>query len=247
MQPDQRRQLLEALSQSATDMTEDGRAGAGELSFTERIEAVTRAAMANVPGAAYVGLTLYSRDGGLESVAPTSPDVAELDRLQVDLDEGPCRDAIKTDTALLIDVPDFSTETRWPRFAPAAVARGALSLMSFAMAPQDLTPGALNFYSRARDGFDSMAKVIAGAFAMQAGVALYGAQRIADLETALQTRDVIGQAKGILMERHQISDVEAFERLVRGSKTTNIKLVDVARWVAGEICREAVKPQPDPR
>lgn len=235
LEPAQIDQIQQALARSAAELTTPV-GSSGDVPLSSRLEQLTRAALDSVPGADYVGLTMRTRQGGLESHAPTGPELAELDRLQVSLDEGPFLDAIAVGTSSLIEVIDFADEAgRWPRFAPAAADQGVASLLSFAMAPDGAVPGAINFFSRTRDGFDAVAKVIAGAFAMQAGIAVYGAREVVNLQNALSSRDVIGQAKGILMERHRVDAEKAFSLLVHASQDTNMKLFDVARWLSDEV------------
>ncbi|MBO4240831.1 GAF and ANTAR domain-containing protein [Pseudonocardia alni] len=234
VQADQQDLLQQALSRGASAITAGVSRPRTDGSYEEDLEVLTRAAVDAVTGADHVGLTMRDGSDGLLSHAPTGGDVAELDRLQVSLGEGPCRDAILSRTTALIEVEDFATDPRWPRFGPAAIERGFASLLSFAMAPENETPGAIKFYSRVPRGFDVTDRIVAGAFAMQAAVAVYGAKRVAHLETALRSRDVIGQAKGVLIERYGIDEVQAFTRLVNASQATNLKLVDVAKWVVSE-------------
>jgi hypothetical protein len=101
---------------------------------------------------------------------------------------------------------------------------------------------ALNLYSRAPDVFDGDARTIAGLFGVQAGVLLYGSHRANHLTTALDSRDVIGQAKGILMSRHAIDEDQAFRMLVSSSQETNIKLVEVSRWLTAEASQGRYQP-----
>jgi len=228
-------QLQRALTLSATEMTGPGPNGR-EPSLDERLQQLTRAAVDNVPGANHVVLTMRQNSGELVSWAPTSRDVAQLDRLQVKHHEGPCVEAAEDPATRVIEVADLKLAgERWPHFAPAAAERGVGSLLAYAMAPAGASPGAVNFYSSEADGFDQLSKAIAGAFAVQAGIAVYGAKRIADLERAVASRDVIGQAKGILMERHSTDSERAFRMLVRASQDTNIKLVDVANWLVEDV------------
>lgn len=241
MQPDEFDVIYQALAASADDLT-DSRPEKGDAGswFEQRLSQVTRAALDNVPGADCVGLTMQASDGTLSSYGQTSGDVAELDRLQVALGEGPCLDAIASGAATMVHVPDFTAETtRWARFCAAAVEQGMRSLLSFAMAPHGSPPGAVNIYSRETRAFDDTAKAIAGGFAMQAAIVVYGAERVSELEEALQSRDIIGQAKGILMHRDGIDAGAAFGKLVRASQETNMKLVDVARWLTGQVTRSA--------
>lgn len=246
IQPDQAERVQEALTRSAGALISEVSADRGRTALDERLRRLTGAALANIPGADAVGLTMQESPGGLTSYGQTDDASTELDRLQVAAGEGPCLDAL-AGAGRLVDVADFAEETRrWPRFAPAAVDLGVRSLVSFTMGPAGATPGALNVYSRSPAAFDRTAKTIAGAFAMQAAIAVYGVQRIAHLEQAVQTRDTIGQAKGILMERHGLTGERAFEMLMEASQNTNIKLVEVARWVVGEVGRLPSRP-PDRR
>ena len=240
LQPEELDRVQQTLARSAADLTAP-LSSAGDVPLGRRLEQLTRAALDDVPGVDYVGLTMRKGRDGLETYAPTSMEITELDRLQVTLNEGPCLDAIAVGTSALIDVVDFAGEAeRWPRFAPAAVEYGARSLLSFAMAPDGAVPGAINFYSRSRDGFDTVARVIAGAFAMQAAVTVYGARQVTNLQEALVTRDVIGQAKGILMQRHRIDAEQAFAMLVQASQNANMKLVNVARWLTDDVAEPRV-------
>ncbi|WP_433802217.1 ANTAR domain-containing protein [Actinomycetospora sp. CA-084318] len=116
---------------------------------------------------------------------------------------------------------------------------GIGGLISFALAPQDAEPGALNLYARTGTVFDATARTVAAAFATQASVAMYGARRVEQLTHAIATRDVIGQAKGILMERFALDEHQAFDLLVRSSQDTNIKLLDVSRWLTDEVTRRS--------
>jgi hypothetical protein len=102
----------------------------------------------------------------------------------------------------------------------------------------------VNIFSRQPQVFDDVARAIAGGFAMQAAIVVYGATRVAQMEQALQSRDVIGQAKGILMQRDGIDARAAFDKLVRASQETNMKLADIARWLANDVVRSPTA-QPD--
>jgi hypothetical protein len=114
--------------------------------------------------------------------------------------------------------------------------------MSTQLAAADRMRAALNLYSRAPRAFDEEARRVAGLFGLQAGVLLYGSDRAAGLTRAINTRDVIGQAKGVLMARLAIGDDQAFRMLVSASQETNVKLVDVSRWLANEAARGRSDP-----
>jgi hypothetical protein len=85
--------------------------------------------------------------------------------------------------------------------------------------------------SRATNTFDESARTTAGLFGLQAALLLYGANHARHLSQALESRDLIGQAKGILMERFRVNSEQAFRMLVSSSQDTDIKLVEVARWL----------------
>jgi GAF domain-containing protein len=221
---DQLSRLEAALVATATELTRRGTidpaVGGGE--GPAALARLTAAAVAQVPGAAYAGLTLREPGGGLASHAPSDPAIVELDRAQVRLGEGPCVDALQAGESSVVVVDDFAVEHRWPRFAALAQQGGIASLLSFAMAPHDAPPGAVNLYGLVPAAFDATARAIAGAFAAQAAVAVYGARRVEQLNRALASRDVIGRAKGILMERFTLDEAQAFDLLVHSSQDTNL-------------------------
>lgn len=209
------------------------------------IDRLVAAAARAVHGAIGAGITVVERDGQLSSRAPSAPWVAELDLRQSQLEEGPCvaatADSARGSTAAvttpgpqtMILVTDMSAQglTLWPRWAAEALDAGVGSLMAVTMAPPDGGTAALNLYADIPDAFDLAAQLAAEAFAGQIAVGLFGSRRSADLTTALINRDVIGQAKGILIARLSVTGEQAFRILVRASQDTNIKLADVARWL----------------
>jgi hypothetical protein len=89
--------------------------------------------------------------------------------------------------------------------------------------------------------FDDSARTVAGLFGVQAGLLIYGATHAAQMSRALNSRDVIGQAKGIVMERFGVEGDQAFEMLVRSSQDSNIKLVDIARWLTTSAGRQQAR------
>lgn len=237
MDPEQFLRVEAALRASAEQVIAR-EARAGEETGERTLLHLSRAAAVAVPGAAYVGMTMRSPEGALLALAPSHDAIVELDRLQAVLGEGPCVDALTPGGEAVVRVDDFAAESRWPRFAAAARDTGVGSLLSYALAPHGAAPGAMNFYGAAPGAFaEPGARTVAGVFAMQAAIAVHAANRIAHLNHALDTRDVIGQAKGILMERFRLDDEQAFERLRRSSQETNIKLADVARWVNNDTVR----------
>jgi len=230
-EPDRERTKSELVAASA-----DAARGLLERRGKEGVEhtlgLIVRGAMAAVPDVAAAGVCLVERDGSVRAYVPTSPAVDELDGLQNELGEGPCLDAIGTEA--LVEVDDFGIDQRWPRVAAAARERSIGSLLSFPLVAEHGSAGALNLYAAKPHAFGPDAHHLGGLVAAQAAVALGGAQRVAGVTFALESRDVIGQAKGILMERFDMNATEAFALLVSSSQDTNIKLVEVARWLADE-------------
>ena len=194
-------------------------------------------AVSLVPAATGGGLS-RTHDRDVQTSHATTTTVYELDRLQGRLGEGPCISAADDPPPegflLASDLQGRDAE-RWPRFAPYAVEAGVRSMLSSSVVSERGSPrAALNLYSDRPDAFDTTAILTAGLFATQAGALLYDADHAAHLGVAVASRDVIGQAKGILMERFTLDGAEAFEMLVNSSKQTNMKLVDVARWLTDE-------------
>ncbi|MGH3539630.1 MAG: ANTAR domain-containing protein [Pseudonocardiaceae bacterium] len=127
-----------------------------------------------------------------------------------------------------VRVSDTASEDRWPEFAKRAAQLGVGSMLSFQLYVVGDNLGALNLYNREPDAFDDESEHVGLLFASHAAVAMAGAQRNEQLIRAIGTRDLIGQAKGILMERHKLTAEQAFMLLVRASQATHTKLRDIA-------------------
>ena len=126
---------------------------------------------------------------------------------------------------------DFRTEERWPKYSPAVVELGVLSGLSFKLYTADRTAGALNLFGFEANAFDAEAETIGTVLAAHAAAAILASRQGEQLQSALTTRDRIGQAKGIIMERYGVDDVAAFEMLRRLSQDSNTRLVDIAQQV----------------
>ena len=123
------------------------------------------------------------------------------------------------------------TETRWPRFAHVAAEPGVRRLLSFQLFVHSGTLGTLNLCGGETNVFDDDSQLMGIVLAQHASVALAGANADTHFHRALDTHDVIGQAKGLLMQRNGVTGLHAFKMLARASQDTNRKLVDVARWL----------------
>ncbi|MFC9252669.1 GAF and ANTAR domain-containing protein [Amycolatopsis thailandensis] len=193
------------------------------------LAAIVKAAVDQVTGAEYAGISLVDRRQRIRTVAPTDQLVVTLDEVQYRTGQGPCIDAIAEHE--VYRTGDLTTEARWPAFTPAAAETGVRSMLCYRLFVSETTLGALNLSSRGLDAFSDQTQREGGVFASHAAIALVGAQTEANLHTALEHRDAIGTAKGILMHRHGIGPAEAFRLLVEASQAANLKLHAVAAWL----------------
>jgi GAF domain-containing protein len=210
-------------------MAELARALASERSLKGLLDNVTAAAVELIPAVDTAGILLLKKGGSFESLATTSELPHQLDILQMTFDEGPCVQAALKETIVRTD--DFRTEQRWPQYSPAVAEIGVLSGLSFKLYTADRSAGALNLFGFAPTTWDAEAESIGSVLAAHAAAAVIASQQEEQLQAALLTRDRIGQAKGVLMERYGVDDVRAFDMLRQLSQETNTKLVDLAQRV----------------
>ncbi|GAA4857040.1 GAF and ANTAR domain-containing protein [Actinomycetospora corticicola] len=206
-----------------------------EDALAATLTAITSLALRMAPGAECAGLVLCRRGHPEPAGSPTP--ATEFDRLQIDLGEGPAVDMLRAAGSAVIEVTDLTgADARWPAFAPAARERGVTALLSIALVPRDRPLAALTLYAR-DSALPGTAAAQLSAFAMPAAMALHAARRMAGLDQAVCSRDLIGQAKGVLMQRDGIGPDVAFDRLVAASQHTNLKLLEVARWLVEDAAR----------
>ena len=195
-------------------------------------------AIDGVDGAS-VSMVLRGR-GGFETTSASSPMARDIDAAQYEKSEGPCVEAILTGHEVTIRLPTG----QWPQFSERAVMAGMRSVWAIPLTVKETSIGALNLYSRRDEPWRAAASDAARGLAGQAAVVLANAASLASAETtnahlqeALESRDVIGQAKGILMARQNVSADEAFAILRRASQGSGRKLreiaVDVVRRLEG--------------
>ncbi len=167
------------------------------------------------------------------TLAPTDELVTASDRLQERLSEGPCFDAARTrEGERVFRIPDFTREQpRWPDFAPQAHQLGVGSMMGFLLYTEDEELGALNVYSRKPGAFTEVSELAGWLLASHAAVAFSSARTHSQMERAVATRHMIGEAMGILMGSHHLTEKQAFDTLRRYSQEHNVKLREVARRI----------------
>lgn len=202
------------------------------------LQRVVDAARIAVPGADLVSVTLRTDDRFLTPVQ-TDPLATRIDELQYRLGEGPCVESTRTPGLGLTFSGNLGAGREYPHFGPAAAGLGVHSVLAVGLFPGAQTlprTGALNLYSFEIGGIDELDRDLAVILAAHASTALTAtmASTAAELEAAqlrqaLTSRDVIGQAKGILMERRGISADEAFDALRDASQSLNVKLTQVAQ------------------
>jgi GAF domain-containing protein len=224
----------------ASAVEELGRLSFAEHSLDSLLRHVVGAAARLVSATPIASMTVL-RGGHPATVAASDPVAVELDEVQYRRGEGPCIEAAVTGREVL--VPDAGADRRWDEFGPVAVERGYGSVLSIPLPAREPVPGGLNLYSTVVGADDerwrllqrfatSVAVPVSNMFLYQSAV-----QRIRHLEVALDSRGVIDQAKGILMERFRLTADQAFQALARISMESNVRVRDVAaRFVTtGEL------------
>lgn len=210
-------------------------------SVHEVLEHVVAAGRAAVEGADMVSVTVRGPDGRFHTPVDSAPLAIELDELQYEFDEGPCVEAAREDGPDVVASADLRSGLDFPRWGPAAAQAGVGSVLAVGLLPGggETRSAALNFYSFHAGGLDKSDRDVAIVLAAHASTALAMTRastakdlKLAHLEEALRSRDVIGQAKGILMERRGIGEDEAFDVLRTASQALNVKLARVAETLA---------------
>jgi hypothetical protein len=207
--------------------------------FEEVLSRIAQATVSTVVGCQLASVTLRE-DGAFRTVASTHAAATEVDQAQYQTSEGPCLDAVDDDIVYAPAFPD----NRWPRLGSRPIESGVHSAVSYQLATAaPLTDaslgGSLNSYANSPHAFDVQAREIGLVLAAHASVAARTVRERTALEQlgcqlheALSSRDVIGQAKGILMERLRITSEEAFDALRRASQRLNLKLREIAQKLA---------------
>ena len=203
---------------------------AGATAVQPALDAVLATAVTTIDPAQDAGVILLV-NGTLTPQATTGSAPHELDALQHRTGVGPCIDAAREQTVIQVD--DLTTETRWPGFGDRAVELGVLSMLCVPLWSGTTQLGTLSLYSPVAQAFSDRDVWLTRLFAVHAALALAGARRTEQFSAAVQSRDVIGQAKGILMERRRLTADDAFQCLVLASQAANLKLAVIAEHLVG--------------
>lgn len=191
----------------------------------------------SILGVSAAGLMLAGPDGVLRVIASSTEQMHLLELFELQADEGPCLECFQTGNVVTRD--DLATAvSRWPKFAPEAMANGFQAVHALPMRLRGAVIGALNLLQTAKEGIDDEGVKAAQALADIATIAIlqYRATVESDelmdqLNTALNTRLVIEQAKGIVSEREKLDMEHAFDALRGHARTNNLRLTDVATAV----------------
>ncbi len=231
--------VADAAASSDSALAEGARRVAGSAEFRDALQSVVDLAVTSC-GCQGASVTLVRADGGVETTASSGELVERADALQYTINEGPCLRAAEQGGVYLI--VDARTDPRWPRWGPAVAELGLRSILSIHLFTDQRVLGALNLYYRSRDDFSDDEVEIARVVAAHASVALAKLRSERDLWRAIDSRHLIGQAQGMLMERFKLSSEKSFSVLRRYSQQHNIKL----SAVAGELIRSGRLPSGAP-
>lgn len=222
-------ELQRALATQLAESVQDLQAGPVAAIDSTLGELITAAAE-SMPGAAHAGITLATRRGTVETVSSTHPVAVVLDNIQRRHAEGPCLSAAWDEQIIRID--DMSEAGRWPRYRRDALQQTPIrSVLSFRLFLERRAMGALNFYAEAPHAFVEDAVAVGMLWASHTSLAWKMAERDQQYRAALESRDTIGQAKGVLMERFDIGANQAFDMLKRLSQDSNTPLATIAQRV----------------
>lgn len=208
----------------------------GDLDTT--LANITAAAVEVLPDVVASSLTVKHGAGRLETVAPTADYLREVDAAQYEFQEGPCYEAA-TDT-VHVTSPDLANDPRFPRYAPVAVKHGIRAQAGIRLFDTPAASGALNLYATEVGVFEDL-DMLSQLFAHQSAMALDYARQIDQLQEAVRSRQMIGQAVGMVMERYQVDEARAFGFLTRLSSHQNVKLRVVAQELL-QAAAEGVEP-----
>ncbi|MBY6537447.1 GAF and ANTAR domain-containing protein [Rhodococcus sp. BP-349] len=216
--------IASALAAFARDLT-------SHADLDDTLRRVTEAALDLVPGTDAADVVAIS-GRSFTSHGPTSSLPPRLDAVQIEYGEGPCLDAATTTAVVRAD--DLTTETRWPTYSPIAVAEGVRSSLSFQLFTHRDTFGALNLFAFEPHAFTDDAIMVGEALATHAAIALTAGRVEDQLHSALASRDVIGQAKGMIMERFGVDAQQAFTLLTRLSQDSNTPISRLSVQLVGK-------------
>lgn len=215
------------------DPTEAGRASVRLLasllqprSMMEGLQRFLEEVLRTLSAAVSVGVCLVRRRGTLTHLAGAGPLAADVHQAQANTRQGPCPTAGRTGRPVLVD--DLAAERRWPGFTGRACALGLASMLAFPLVMPASPSAVLSVHATVPAAFDAGTVRLLSDCSVPLSLAVRHVAQTDSLRQALETRQVIGEATGILMERHRIDSVTAFEQLAHASQRLNTKLRVIA-------------------
>lgn len=191
---------------------------------------ITANAVDVIEGIAFAGITLTKGENVLDTMAPTHQVAEQFDQLQQQTGQGPCLDAAWKHRTVRVD--DLLSENRWPRLVEAARDQSPVrSSVSYELFTHAEGMGALNLYSDRAHAITDDAVEAGYALAAHAALIFDAARRQQQFESALASRDIIGQAKGMIMERFSIDATQAFKLLTKLSQESNVRVAEISRQI----------------
>jgi len=215
----------------------------GPIDVGELLHLICLAAIDNVPGAEYAGITLADRHGKLETPAATHALVHQVDALQYQFNQGPCVDAVRGRWQARSD--DLTVDARWPEYGPLAADLGILSQMGIELFDEPGLIAGLNLYSSKVGAFDDDTVEAAMLFAIQATHTLGRVMTQKQLTDAMTTSTTIGRATGVAMQRFQLSADRAFELLTRVSRVHDVTIEVLSNQILDELTHLPTAPTAD--
>jgi GAF domain-containing protein len=184
-------------------------------------------AAVEIPGAQYSGITVTRNRKTIDTPAASHHYPLLLDTIQQRHREGPCLTAAWNEKTVL--VADLENDERFPRYRRDVLEETPIrTIMAFQLFIAGETMGALNVYAETPGVFGPETREIGQIFAVHSSVAWNSARRDAQFKQALSSRDTIGQAKGMIMERYSVDAIRAFEMLRKLSQESNVPLTQIA-------------------
>lgn len=210
-------------------LADAARAMSGSRDSTDTLQQIAETAVTLIGSCDIAGVCVL-RDGEHDWCAHTHSHLQRLDDLQRELGEGPSVGELHTMD--VISVPDLTDHEPWPAWGPAAVERaGMRSYLGYRLFTDTSSIGTLNLYAAEPGAFSDQDRLDAMVMAAHAAVALSATLRHEQMHTALSTRQLIGEATGILRARFDLTSEQAFSVLKRISSHHNVKLFAVAEHV----------------
>jgi len=214
---------------AALALTRDARTLRDEPSSPHDVlERAVRLAVAHIPGAIAAAASIHHAHTAPETLA-SHPLALAAEDAQHAHRQGPALHARAHHCS--VRILEMGVETRWPAFARTARGLGITAAITCDLGHQHGSDATLTVYTTAPAGFDPAAAEFTELLAAHATAALEATASITSLHTAMHSRQAIGEATGMLMERHRIDARAAFDLLARASQRTNVKLRRIAEHV----------------